>query len=218
MTELIDISGSQLEKSEQELRESLIQARESFYRTGVILMRIKKAKEYKPWWNNFDKYLDDHQPCGIKRSYGWELIKAVDIRDCLPDLRAPGENEEPAWTPQSIRPLTHKDFTKSDVRRIGKKIATAVRNGEPFSSSLVKRIADEDRGVPRKKLEKKRQTIAEADTPAQALQQINVQIRLYLDSLGAVPDDFWESAETDDPGCTARLAKVVSELASFLKS
>lgn len=209
--------GCALEKSEHELAKAMLDQFEAFYRQGVVLERIKNEKEFQDAnYTSFDEYMNERQPLGIKQAHAWRLIAAKNIRPLLPELDSPmGES---VWTERAVRPLTHKDFSRSDVRRLGKKIATQVRKGVPLSDTLVKRICDEDRGVESQKTEKAAAKLDAADTPAKVLQRIRVEAELWQSSLAAMPEDFWSDAESEDEGCLRRTISALSDLVSFLRS
>jgi hypothetical protein len=81
----------------------------------VILNRINIEKEYKQaGFESFADYMNERQPCGIKRAHAYALIQAMKIRPLLPEIPGPPENA--VWTETSIRPLLHKDFTPADQK------------------------------------------------------------------------------------------------------
>lgn len=213
--------GSPLENSEWELSEAVANSFEDFYRQGVILDKIRTEKEYKlAHYESFDEYCNDRQPCGIKAAHAYRLIKAKNVRHLLPtfsDNNSP-IGEKPLWTEGAMRPLLHKDFKPSDQKRLGRKIATRVKKGDKLTAKLVKEVCDADRGVEKKNRSKAQRAIAKADTPAETIQSMKVDVDLWLSSLGEVPGEFWEDAEKDDPGCVKRLIGALSNLASFLRS
>lgn len=207
--------NSRLAKSERELAEAMIDYFEAFYKQGVILERINTDREFNDaGYSSFPEYMDKAQPCGIKKSHAYRLIAAKRVRPLLPTFPESGNG---IWTAHSIQPLTHKDFKPADVKRLGKKIATLVKNGEPLTESLVKKVCNEDRGVEKAKFKKKSAEIAAADTPAKAIERMTVEINLWLKSLGMVPGDFWLEAEDDEPGCVESLISALSEFADFLR-
>lgn len=206
--------NSKLETSERELREAMSGAFEAFYSQGVILERIRANEEHKDAnYESFADYMDKRQPCGIKAVQAYGLIRAMKLRPLLPDFA----QREIVWTEYSIRPLLHKDFTPADQKRIGKKIATLVKNGEKLTASLVKSVCDEDRGVDKKKQKAKSAEIAATDTAAQTIERMTVEVNLWLKSLEMVSDDFWLEAEEDEPGCVKELISSLSKFAGFLR-
>lgn len=209
--------GSKLAKLEYELAVAMAENYESFCRQGAILFEISKGAYKDAGYTSFNDYCDERQPLGLKRSHAKRLIAAMKIRPMLPDFEAP-EGASVVWSEKAVRPLTHSDFTPADVRRLGKRIASAVKRGEKLSETLVKRLCDEDRGVARITREKKDKAFQEADSPAQVLRRLKVDIELWQSSLAEVPADFWSDAETDDPGCLKRAIGAISKLASFLAS
>lgn len=209
---------SRLAKSEHELYEAMSGAFESFFSQGVILNRMNIEQEYKDaGFDSFADYMNERQPCGIKYAHSTRIIAAMKLRPLLPEI-APGANkpESVVWTEKSIRPLLHKDFTPADQKRIGKKIATRVKNGEKLTAALVKDICDKDRGVEQTKTEKAKAELKLTNTAAETLHEMERQIELWMEALGIVPSEFWSDAETDDRGCTKRLSRVASNFASFL--
>jgi hypothetical protein len=207
--------NSTLAKSEHELYEAMSGAFESFYSQGVILNRINVNHEYKDaGFDSFADYMNERQPCGIKKSHAYRLIDAMKLRPLLPEI--PPQGESNVWTEKAIRPLLHKDFTPADQKRIGKKIATQVKNGEKLTASLVQSICDQDRGVDKQKEEKQKQELKTTKTAAETLLDIELQIELWMKALGDVPGEFWVDAEADDRGCTKRLSKMLFAFASFL--
>ena len=209
--------GSRLANSEQELAEAMVDHFEAFYKQGVILERIKNDQEYKDaGFTSFDKYMNERMPLGIKKTLGYGLIRAKNIRHLLPTIDS-AMAEKCVWTERAIRHLTHKDFKPADVKRLGKKIATQVKKGEPLTEKLVKSICDADRGVDRKKAKKKAAEVAATDTASETLRKMQSEVEDWLMSLGVVPSNFWEEAESDDPGCTKEFISALSELASFLR-
>jgi hypothetical protein len=210
--------GTALAKSEHELYEAMSGAFESFYAQGVILNRINVEQEYKDaGFDSFADYMNERQPCGITASQSYRLIAAMKLRPLLPDFRPLGESENKnSWSERAIRPLLHKDFTPADQKRLGKKIATKVKNGEKLTAALVKEICDADRGVDQQKREKKRQELKVTKTAAETLLEMELQIQLWMQALENVSGEFWSDAEEDDPGCGKRLSKMASKFASFL--
>ena len=207
--------NSRLAKSERELAEAIASAFESFYQQGVILERIRADKEFNDaGYDKFETYCDEQNPCGIKANMAYRLIRAMKVRPLLPSFD-PGSNG--IWTEKSMRPLLHKDFTPADQKRLGKKIATLVKKGEPLTESLVKKVCDEDRGVEKAKFKKKSAEIAATKTAAQTIDGMTIEVNLWLKSLGMVPSEFWEEAEDDEPGCVKELISALSEFADFLR-
>jgi len=218
-TELSTITvpkNSALAKSEHELFEAMTGAFESFYSQGVILNRINIDQEYKQaGFDSFADYMNERQPCGIKKVHAYRLIAAMKLRPLLPEV-SHWDTDSGTWSERAIRPLLHKDFTPADQKRLGKKIATKVKHGEKLTASLVKEICDADRGVEKQKTEKHRQDLKVTKTAAETLLDIELQIELWMKSLDAVSSEFWSDAESDDRGCCKRLSKIASEFASFL--
>ena len=77
-------------------------------------------------FDSFADYMNERQPCGIKRAHAYALIQAMKIRPLLPEIPGPPENA--VWTETSIRPLLHKDFTPADQWCPGASIFT----GQPL--------------------------------------------------------------------------------------
>jgi hypothetical protein len=210
------LKNSALAKSEQELYEAMSGAFESFYSQGVILNRINIEKEYKDaGFDSFEKYMNERQPCGIKRSHAWRLIAAMKARPLLPEIQSPN-GDSGLWTEGAIRPLLHKDFKPNDQKRIGKKVASAVARGEKLTAALVKSICDDERGVERRKAVKHAEAVAETPTPFGVIKKCRAELRGWIKSLGMVPSAFWEEAESEERGCRKELSAVASELASVL--
>ena len=212
--------GSRLANSEHELAEAMVDHFEAFYKQGVILERIKNDQEYRDaGFTSFNDYMNERMPLGIKKSQAWDLVRSANLRPLLPTFESDmsDSGKAPVWSPRSIRPLTHKDFTPADVKRLGKKIATQVKKGEPLTEKLVKLICDEDRGVEKAKFKKKSAEIAAAKTAAQTIDGMTIEVNLWLKSLGMVPGEFWEEAEDDEPGCVKELISALSEFADFLR-
>ena len=206
--------NSALAKSEHELYEAMSGAFESFYSQGVILNRINVEREYKDaGFESFEKYMDERQPCGFKKSIAYQLIKAMKLRPLLPDVSNTLEN---MWTERSIAPLLHKDFEPSDQKRLGKKIATRVKNGEKLTAALVKQVCDEDRGVERRASEKKQAEVDQTPTAGGTLAKIFAECALWKQSLGNVPDDFFKEAVAEDSESVTRLIRILGELSSIL--
>jgi hypothetical protein len=209
--------GSKLERSEYELAEAMANEFESFYKQGVILDRIRTEREYKDaGYESFEKYCNKRQPCGIKKSQAYALIKAKDVRPLLPNINSTTSGI--GWTEKSVAPLLHKDFKPADQKRLGKKIEARVKKGETLTSTLVKTICDEDRGVQRIKKEKHRKQLSVADTPGKVIQKLRVDVNLWRTSLAELPASFWDDAESEDPGCLKTAIAAISELVSFLRS
>jgi hypothetical protein len=207
--------NSALAKSEHELYEAMSGAFESFYSQGVILNRINVEREYKDaGFESFADYMNERQPCGIKRVQAVRLINAMKLRPHLPDV--PTGNNSGIWSERAIRPLLHKDFEPSDQKRLGKKIATRVKNGEKLTAALVKQVCDEDRGVERRASEKKQAEVAETPTAGGTLAKIFAECALWKQSLGNVPDDFFKEAVAEDSESVTRLIRILGELSSIL--
>ena len=212
---------SDLSRSEQELALAMVDQFEAFYRQGTILERILEEKEFRnAGYSSFDEYMSDRQPLGIKRARAWQLIKAKNIRCLLPGLN--GENSTrveslPGWTEKAIRPLTHKDFNRSEVRKLGKKIATQVRHGRPLTEKLVKEICDTARGVERRRHEKKTQEILDTPTLAEEIGRMTTEVGLWDLSLDQIPEDLWEEAMSEDSRCVKDFIRALSGLAEKAK-
>ena len=205
-----------LEKSEQELYEAMIGAFESFYTQGVILRRIMVEKEFKDaGFESFEKYMNERMPCGIKSTQAFALMAAAKVRLLLTDSANSGVTDG-VWTEAAIRPLLHKHFAPSDQKRLGKKIATRVKNGEKLTAALVKQVCDEDRGVERRASEKKQAEVAETPTAGGTLAKIFAECALWKQSLGNVPDDFFKEAVAEDSESVTRLIRILGELSSIL--
>ena len=86
---------------------------------------IKEAYK-QAGFDSFADYMNERQPCGIKRTQAYALIQAMKIRPLLPEIPGPPENA--VWTETSIRPLLHKDFTPADQWCPGASIFT----GQPL--------------------------------------------------------------------------------------
>ena len=212
--------GSKLAKAEHALHLAQHDFGESFYRMGVILKEIRDDDLWKDGdYSDFKEYCDHRQPLGYKKSAVNQFIVASDVRRLLPELSA----EKPAsgglsWTERTVRPLAHKDFAPSDVRRLGKKILTQVKKTGKLTGPMVKAICDEDRGVEKQKAKKKGEELDAADTPAKVLNKIKIEAKLWQSSLASMPEDFWSDAESEDRGCLKRTITALSELVSFLRS
>jgi len=215
MTATLIKAESGLAKSEHELYEAMQAAFESFYSQGVILRRIMVDREFKDaGFESFEKYMNDRQPCGIKKTQAYGLIAAVEVRKLLPSFPPVAENG--TWSERSIRPLLHKRFSPSDQRRLGKKIETLVKNGAKLTAALVKQVCDDDRGVERRAAEKKYQEVAETPTPRSIIHERHIDVQMWLNGFKDVPVEFWSDAESEDAGCVKRLSEKCSELAAFL--
>ena len=112
--------------------------------------------------------------------------------------------------------MLHKDFEPSDQKRLGKKIATRVKNGEKLTAALVKQVCDEDRGVERRASEKKQAEVAQTPTAGGTLAKIFAECALWKQSLGNVPDDFFKEAVAEDSESVTRLIRILGELSSIL--
>ena len=209
-------ANSRLAKSERELAEALAGQFEAFYQTGVILDRIRREQEFKDaGYDSFAEYMNERMPQGIKKAQAYHLIKAKNIRPLLPEFST---NRGMTWSEWTIRPLTHKAFSKADQKRLGKKIATRVKNGEPFTASLVKQVCDEASGADAKKRAKKKQELKTTKTAAETMREIEWTAKQWMQSLGNVPGEFWSDIEEDDPGCMKDVISSLSSLVSFLRS
>jgi hypothetical protein len=206
--------NSALAKSEHELYEAMSGAFESFYSQGVILNRINVEREYKDaGFESFADYMNERQPCAIKQAHAYRLISAMKLRLLLPEL---SNLDNGTWSEGAIRPLLHKEFEPSDQKRLGKKIATRVKNGEKLTAALVKQVCDEDRGVERRASEKKQAEVAETPTAGGTLAKIFAECALWKQSLGNVPDDFFKEAVAEDSESVTRLIRILGELSSIL--
>ena len=144
---------TRLERSELELAESVSHQFEAFYQTGVILERIRVDREYEDaGYESFEKYMNERQPCGLKKTQAYRIIAATKVRPLLPTDSPTGESLQ--WTERTIRPLIHKKLSPVHHKRLGKKIATRVKNGAVFSEGLVKQVVDEHLGTKRKRIAK----------------------------------------------------------------
>ena len=214
MTSTLMKAESALAKSEHELSEAMQAAFESFYSQGVILERILMDKEFKDaGFESFADYMNERQPCGIQMRQAYRLIQATEVRKLLPVL---SDSDNGIWSEWTIRPLLHKDFSPNDQRRIGKKIATRVKNGEKLTAALVKSICDDERGVERRKAEKQSQEVAATPTAFVIVDQKWGEALLWLKTFKEVPASFWSDAESDEPGCVEKLSETYSKLAAFL--
>lgn len=207
--------GSALAKSELDLAEAMVDQFEAFYRQGVILERIKDKKEFiDAGYSSFDKYTNDRMPQGIRKTQAWCLIAAKNVRPLLPDLAS--ANSGGGWSEYSIRPLTHKDFKQSDQRRLGKKIATRVKNGERLTATLVKQICDDDRGVERRTKIKKEKVFKEADLANNLKLAVEMVIGLHI-GFQNYYEDAWQEVEVASPGLIRSLIAELDNFTSYLK-
>jgi len=205
-------ANSELAKAEERLARATIDEAEAWMKQADELYDIRERKLYEqaiPAFSSFYAYLDERMPTGIARRYAAMVLAARRVRLLL-GTRVPNV----VWTEAALRPLTHKEFTDSDVRRLAKKVGTRVKNGDAFSSSLVKEICDEDRGTVRKRQKKQLDT---TPTPAELIGDWWEQAYLWKDSLGSAPRGFWTDAEEEDKGCASRLAKLLTDIASQLR-
>ena len=85
---------------------------------------IKEAYK-QAGFDSFADYMNERQPCGIKKVHAYRLIAAMKLRPLLPEVSA-------ADTEYTIRPLLHKDFTPADQKRIGKKSRITSVHGTCF--------------------------------------------------------------------------------------
>jgi hypothetical protein len=208
--------GSNLDISEHELADALVDHFEAFYRQGVILERIKNDQEFKDAnFKSFDEYMDQRMPLGIKKSYAWRLIAAKKIRPLLPNIDSPMGESVP-WSERAMRPLTHSSFTPADVKRLGKKIATRVHKGAPLSDRLVKEVCDDDRGVERKAKVRKAKLFKQASLASNLELAIELVIGLRV-GFENYYEDAWYEVEEANPGLIKSLVTELDNLTSFLK-
>ena len=207
--------NSALAKSEQELYEAMTGAFEAFYSQGVILRRIMVDMEFKnAGFDSFAAYMNERQPCGLKKTQAYRLIKAMEVRVNLPVFPQIGESG--TWTEGAIRPLLHKRFSPLDQRRIGKKVAAAVKAGAKLTAALVKSICDDERGVERKKAEAKAAEVEATPTAAGQIGKLFGVLALWKQSLGNVPSEFWSDAISEDATCLNGVSRLLSELSSII--
>jgi len=100
-----------------------------------------------------DRGLERAHNCGLDDR---GLIAATERRLLLPDLSEPAiaGSKNQVWTESTIRPLTNKKFTDSDVRRIGKKIVTwedLLKLPFSFQSTMPRRCKLVERNQARKR-------------------------------------------------------------------
>ena len=82
-------------------------------------------------FDSFADYMNERQPCGIKKVHAYRLIAAMKLRPLLPEVSA--EDTETVWTEYTIRPLLHKDFTPADQgSRARQKPDVAPKGTVPF--------------------------------------------------------------------------------------
>lgn len=212
---------SDLAKSELELAEAMVDHFEAFYRQGVTLKRILAEKQYTqadPPYASFDDYMDQRQPCGVKKSQAWNLMATVDIRPLLPNLDSNRlELDVPIpWTERAIAPLTNKKFAKSDIKRLGKMIASEVKKAGKLTSTMVKQICDEDLGVERKKRIKKEKDFRNASLSKNLERALEIVIQLRSD-LELYYEDAWSEVEETRPHLIKSLITELGVFTSFLK-
>jgi len=210
--------GSNLARKELELLRAMTSWGESFVQMGVVLESIYVDQDWRDGgFDNFDDYINKRQPCGIKKTHSGQLRRAAKVRHLLPSFN--GDTAvRGVWTEWAVRPLTHKDFKPSDVKRLGKRIATLIKKGETLTQKLVKALCDDDRGVEKTKKKKKAKELSLTDTPAQVLANMTNEVDLWFMSLEKVPTTFWEDAVDDEVRSVKDLIASLSKLASFLRS
>lgn len=211
--------GSELAKAEHELDAAMVEHLEAFCKQGAALQKIRDGAYRDANYESWVAYMKDRQPYGIQLRYAQQLIKAKDVRlyiakECDSQRGSPS----PVWTENAIKYLTYDGFSKADVKRLTNKIYTQVAKGASLTSTLVKRICDEDRGIPKKKKEQLEKRLAELDQPAATLRDWERTVKVWQSSLEKVPGQFWSDALEDDPECIERFISVLSSLASYLSS
>ena len=212
--------NSKLAKQERRLAEAVETWGEDYFHVGVVLTEIKDAEYWKTeaGYTNFDAYCKERQPCGFRRTYVWQLIAAARVRPYLPKLTAKDDSgiPESLWFEDAVRPLTSKEFTPADVRRIGKKIATLVRKEKKLTAAMVKAICDDERGVERKQRKAKEKAFREAaldnnlKRAISMVQELRVALQMY-------PLDAWEEVEDTNPQLVKSLIRELDAFTSFLK-
>ncbi len=98
---------------------------------------IKEAYK-QAGFDSFADYMNERQPCGIKKVHAYRLIAAMKLRPLLPEVSA--ADTETVWTEYTIRPLLHKDFTPADQKRIPNR---ALQATEGQSASEEERTTNE---------------------------------------------------------------------------
>jgi hypothetical protein len=208
----LDVSINRLDESEQQLQDAMLDHSKAFLRQAEILQRIYSEGQYRDaGYDTFKTYINDRHSLGIRYEHATRLMNALAVSKMLPEIEiAPGQLA--VWTEKAIRPLTHKEFTPADQKRIGKKIATQVKNGEAFSANLVKRICDDDRGVDRQKAEKQREDFNMTPGAQEVIEKLDIEIEVRTKSLAGMPDDFWIDTNLDS------IEKTIRKLTELIQS
>jgi hypothetical protein len=210
-------AGSRLAMSVLELHETLVDAYEAFFRRGCVLDRIRTDREFEDaGYDDFSSFMNAVQPCGIKRDQARNLIAAKNIRPDLPALPH-SHATNVAWSEWTIRPLTKLDEPYK-WKRVSKRVVAAVKKGEEFNAKLVKREVDKFTGADVERAETEAAKVRAADTPGDVIRDIAFDTNQWLESLENAPQEFWDDAEEQRPGCVKEAAKALSKLSLFLRS
>ena len=208
--------GSNLARKELELLKTMTQHLEAFCHQGAILESIRVEKDYlDAGYHSFEQYMNERKPCGIKKAQAYKLIRAAKTRAAVDSFSPNGESSPQQWTEWTIRPLTHKDITPKSLKVIAGRIAKRLEKGEPLTAKLVKEVRDKYTGADKKRDDER---YASGQSPAQVIDSILDQVHAWKVSLGTVPEEFWEAADSEDKGIAKRTAKALRELAAQLRS
>jgi hypothetical protein len=139
----------------------------------------------------------------------------MEVRKFLPEV-ASGDRHSGTWSERAIRPLLHKRFSPLDQKRIGKKVAAAVKAGAKLTAALVQSICDDERGVERKKTEAKAAEVEATPTAAGQIGKLFGVLALWKQSLGNVPSEFWSDAISEDATCLNGVSRLLSDLSSII--
>ncbi len=214
--------GSNLAKKLMLLAQASQAWGESFFKIGTVLRSIYEDEDWRDAnYTSFEEFMNDQKPLGMVARYGQRMMAAASCRLLLPDLNGDGRGDRSGtqfntWTEYVVRPLTHKDFKPADVRRLGKRIATRVNNGEKLTSTLTKKICDEDRGVERKAKIHKEKIFTKADLSNNLKLGIEIIIGLKVGYQNYY-EDSWIEVEEANPHLVRTLITELGDLTSFLK-
>jgi hypothetical protein len=206
-----------LEDAENRIAEAEVAMFEDGFTIAIELERIKNGKLYdydgadcKTW----EAYCRSDRTAYSKR-HSNRLILALKYRRALPN---PGHGC-PGWTERSVHPLTTLSSPIVAGHCAKAILEVCEKEDIELTASLVKEYVDRVKNTKKEQTAKAKQMAADLReaTAAKALRKLESYTRKHLVFLQTRPKSFWLEADDESPKIAARVAKVVSELASVLR-
>ncbi len=202
---------------ENEIRSGM----EEFYYTGMKLKEIRDDELYKEdGFTSFERYVWDRFQ--YKKRYLYDLIRSSEYRALLPSPQpcatAHEDDEKPRWTEASVRELTRIP-DKKEAARVAKKVIEKVEKeeGAKLTSTLVRKVVDEELGVKRGKPAPEPEPEEQGETVSPYLVGCTGRLEAILENLQGINEEGWMLLNRSKPGLVKRFTQACERLAGFLR-